>query len=49
MGNISYFCIVKRFRSLLRYIAPIIFLLLTYCNSMSAQQDNSLLQKMDSV
>lgn len=49
MGNISYFCIVKRFRSLLRYIAPIIFLLLTYCNSMSAQQDSSLLQKMDSV
>ena len=49
MGNISYFCIVKRFKSLLRYIAPFIFLLLTYCNRTYAQQDSILLQKMDSV
>ena len=49
MGNISYFCIVKRFKSLLRYSAPFIFLLLTYCNRTYAQQDSILLQKMDSV
>ncbi len=49
MGNISYFCIVKRFGSFLRYNALIIFLLLTFCGRMSASQDSVLLQKMDSV
>ena len=49
MGNISYFCIVKRFRSLLRYIATVIFLLLTYCNTATAQRDSTILQKMDSI
>ena len=49
MGNISYFCIVKRFRSILRYCVPFIFLLLTYCGRMSAAQDSTILQHMDSV
>ena len=47
MGNISYFCIVKRFKRYLRYIVLAFFLLLTH--QMRAQADSVLLAKMDSV
>ena len=48
MGNISYFCIVKRFRSFLRTLLLIIFLLLTNSNSIASAQDTGL-ASMDSV
>ena len=47
MGNISYFCIVKRFKYKIRAILLIIFLLLT--DNISAQNSDSLLHQMDSV
>lgn len=47
MGNISYFCIVKRFRRFLIHTALSFFLLLTH--SAYAQQEEPLLISMDSV
>lgn len=47
MGNISYFCIVKRFKYIFRYTTLFIFLLLT--DVVYAQVPESILQQMDSV
>jgi len=46
--NISYFCIVKRFKYILRWMACVIFMLLTSATTY-AQTDSLLLQSMDSV
>ena len=47
MGNISYFCIVKHLKYVLRYVVSIIFLLLT--NNLQAQDTGSIFTDMDSV
>ena len=47
MGNISYFCIVKHLRHVLRFAVTIFFLLLT--NNLRSQDAESIFSNMDSV
>lgn len=48
MGNISYFCIVKRFTTHLKYLLVLVAFLLT-TQQTNAQVDSVLLKSMDSV
>ena len=48
MGNISYFCIVKRFTTHLKYLLVLVAVLLA-TQQTNAQVDSVLLKSMDSV